>query len=185
MDWMHMCEQWWLHCSSQWGQQTLLSKQMYCVAVTFKMTEWVEQQICIRFCIKLGHSSSETVWMTQKAAAMGNRWLAASSRQCIGSCITSGAVFFSKCQITQVTQPLYSPDLASCDSWLFPKLTFEREEISDPWWDSGKYDRAADGNWENCVRSQGAYFEGDWGVIVLHTMFLVSSSINVTIFHIR
>ena len=47
-----------------------------------------------------------------------------------------------------------------------------------------KCDRAADGDWENCVRSQGAYFEGYWGVIVLCTMFLVSSSINVSIFHI-
>ena len=36
--------------------------------------------------------------------------------------------------------------------------------------------------WENCVRSQGAYFEGDWGIIVLSTMFLVPS-INVSIFH--
>ena len=63
--------------------------------------------------------------------------------------------------------------------WLlaFPKtkITFEREEIQDNWWDSGKYERAADGNWENCVRSQGAYFEEDWGVIVLCTMCLVSS----------
>ena len=24
--------------------------------------------------------------------------------------------------VTQVTQPSYSPDLAPCDSWLFPKL---------------------------------------------------------------
>ena len=40
------------------------------------------------------------------------------------------------------------------------KITFEREEFSDHRWDSGKYDRAADGKWENCVRSQGAYFEG-------------------------
>ena len=30
------------------------------------------------------------------------------------------------------------------------------------------------GDWENCVRSQGAYFEGDWGVFVLCPMFLVS-----------
>ena len=60
------------------------------------------------------------------------------------------------------------------------------------WWDSRKYthDRAADGDsnkgfcriiwtgkrcWENCVkRSQGAYFEGDWGVIVLCIVFLLS-----------
>ena len=28
----------------------------------------------------------------------------------------------AKHQITQVTQPPYSPDLAPCDFWLFPKL---------------------------------------------------------------
>ena len=58
----------------------------------------------------------------------------------------------------------------------FPKtkVTFEREEISGHWWDSGKYHMAADGEWENCVRSQGAYFERDWGVIVLCPIFLVS-----------
>ena len=73
--------------------------------------------------------------------------------------------------------------------WLlaFPKakITFEREEISDHGWDSmgRKYNRAADSDWENYVRSLGAYFEGDWGVIVLCTMFLVSSSVNVSICH--
>ena len=33
------------------------------------------------------------------------------------------------------------------------------------------------------MRSHGAYFEGDGGVIVLCTVFLVSVSINVSIFH--
>ena len=58
----------------------------------------------------------------------------------------------------------------------FPKtkITFEKEEISDHQWDSGKSDGAADGNWENYVRSQSAYHEGDWGIIVLCTVFLVS-----------
>ena len=45
-------------------------EHVYCVAVTFKMTEQVEQQTCITFCVKLERSSTETVWMTQKAAAM-------------------------------------------------------------------------------------------------------------------
>ena len=84
--------------------------------------------------------------------------------------------FLVKHQVTQVTQPLYSPDLFG-PLWLLAltkiKITFEREKISDHQWDSGKYDGAAGGDWENCVRSQGAYFEGDW-VIVLCTMFLVS-----------
>ena len=58
----------------------------------------------------------------------------------------------------------------------FPKtkITLEREEISNHWWDSGNYDSTADGNGENYVRSQGIYFEGDWGIIVLCTVFLVS-----------
>ena len=30
--------------------------------------------------------------------------------------------FLVKHQITQVTQPHYSPDLVPCDFWLFPKL---------------------------------------------------------------
>ena len=38
--------------------------------------------------------------------------------------------------------------------WLlaFPKvkITFEKEEVSDHWWDSGKCNEAADGNWEMC-----------------------------------
>ena len=43
-----------------------LKKHVYCVAVTFKMTEWVEHQICIKFCVKLEHSSVETIRMIQK-----------------------------------------------------------------------------------------------------------------------
>ena len=64
---MSMGEQWRLHCTSQCGQWMPLSEHVYCVAITFKMTEWVEQRICIRFCIKLEHSSAETIWMIQKA----------------------------------------------------------------------------------------------------------------------
>ena len=98
-----------------------LSEHVYCVAVTFKMTEW----ICIKFCINLEHSSMETIQMIQEVAAMGNWWLAALPRRRAHSCVTSCLVhpcFFVKHQITQVTQPPYSPDLVPCDFWLFPKL---------------------------------------------------------------
>ena len=49
-----------------------LNEHVYCVAIAFKMTEQVEQQIYIKFCIKLEHSSMETIQMIQKAIAVGN-----------------------------------------------------------------------------------------------------------------
>ena len=100
----------------------LLSAYEYCVAITFKMTE---QRICIKFCIKLEHSSMETIQMIQKAAAMRNWRLAAALQQHACSCIMSRAEFFFfsvKHQITQVIQSPYSPELAPWDFRLFPKL---------------------------------------------------------------
>ena len=44
-----------------------MNEHVYCVAIALKMTEGVEQQICIKFCIKLEHSSTETIQMIQKA----------------------------------------------------------------------------------------------------------------------
>ena len=49
-----------------------LSEHVYCVAVTFKMTEQVEQRICIKCWVKLEHCSTENIQMIQKAADMGN-----------------------------------------------------------------------------------------------------------------
>ena len=159
-----MYEQWWLPCASQWGWKMLLSEHAYCMAVTFKMTEPVEQWICIKFSIKLEHSSMENIQMTQKAAAMGNWWLAASSRQYACSCITSCAEFFSETSNHPGDSALLQPRFVALRLLTFPKtkITFEREEVSDSQWDSRKYNRAADGDWESCVRPQIAHFEGDW-----------------------
>ena len=107
-----------------------------------------------------------------------------------------------KHQITQVTQTCYSPGLMLCDFWLFPKLNsplkVKRFQIVDeipenikgqlmaiPTKDFAEWFEQWRRCWENYVRSQGAYTEGDWGVIVLCTIFLclVSSSINVSTFH--
>ena len=70
--------------------------------------------------------------------------------------------FLAKHQIPQVTQAptaqIWCPETSGFSK---TTITFEREEISDPQRDLGKYDGAANGNWENCVRSQGAYLEGD------------------------
>ena len=151
-----------------------LSEHVYCVAVTFKMTEWVEQRICIKFFVKLEHPSTETIGVIQKAA-MGNWCFTASSWQHVHSCIMSYADFLGN-----IKSPRWlSPSIAQIwPLWLlaFPKtkIIFEREKISDCQWDSRKYDRASNSDWETFVKSQGAYFEGDWGIIVLCTTFLVS-----------
>ena len=154
----------------------LLSEHVYCVAITFKVTEWVEQPTYIKFCIKLEHSSAETIWMIQKATAMGNWWLAASSWQCAFLCIVHCAECFGKTSNHPGDSAPLQPRSGALRLLDFPKveITFEKEEISDCWWVSGKYDREADGDWENYVRSQGAYFKGDWGIIVLCTTFPVS-----------
>ena len=96
----------------------LLSEQVYCVAIAFRMTEWVPQWICIQFCIKLEHSSVETIQVIQKATAMGNWWLAASSWQCACSGIMSPAEFFGEIS----NHPGDSAPLQPCGFWLFPKL---------------------------------------------------------------
>ena len=137
--------------------------------------EWIEQWICIKFCIKFEHSSGH-----YSDDAEGRSY----GQLVIGSFIITMCPFVQNilCRVFCKTSnhPADSAPLQPRFGalWLlaFPKtiITFEREEISDCQWDSGKYDGAADGDWENCVRSQGAYFEGDWGIIALCTIFLVS-----------
>ena len=121
---------------------------MYCIAIPIKLTEWVEWQICINFCIKLEHSSMETIQMIQKATAMGNWWWAASSQQCTCSCITSRAEVFGETSNHPGNSAPLEPRFGTLWLLAFPKtkITFEREEISDPQGESGKYDSTAKGN---------------------------------------
>ena len=98
-----------------------MSEHVYCVAIGFKMTQQVEQRICIRFYIKLECSSAETIQMIQKAAAMGN-WSLATSSQHTHSCIMSRAEFCGETSNHPGDSAPYSPDLVACSFWLFPKL---------------------------------------------------------------
>ena len=54
-----------------WGKSVSsempLSELVYCVTITFKMADRVDQWICIKFCFKLGHSSTDTIQMIKKA----------------------------------------------------------------------------------------------------------------------
>ena len=82
--------------------------------------DW-EQQICIKFCVKLEHSSMETLRI-QKAAAVDNgEWqLHHDNASAHASHLMQS--FLVKHQITQVTQSPYSTNLAPWDFWLFRKL---------------------------------------------------------------
>ena len=111
--------------------------------------------------------------------------------------------FLVKHQITQVTQSPYSPYLVPCNFWLFPKLKSplkgKRFQITDeikenmmgqlmaiPTEDFAECFEEWKRCWENCVRSQGAYFEGTEVSLSYIQCFLyhISSSVNVSIFHI-
>ena len=99
-----------------------LSELEYCVIVTFKMTEWVGQWICVRFYLKLQHSFVETIEIIQKAAAMGNWWLAISSWQCACTCTPSCAVFFCKTSKCPDDSAHLQHRFGALWYWLFPKL---------------------------------------------------------------
>ena len=150
------------------------------VWLSHSMIQWVEQQICIKLCVNLEHSSAENYshdWCRRLQL-----WATV-----IGSFITT-----ARCPLmSEVVCRDFSEtsnhlgDSAPLQTrfgslWLlaFPKtkIIFGKEEILDCWWDSGKHEGADDGNelMENCVRSQGVYFEGDWSIIALCTMFPVS-----------
>ena len=120
----------------------LLSGHVYCVVITFKMTQWAEQRICIKFCIKLEHSSAESIWKIQKA--FGDDAVSA---------VQTWHKHFKHGQESVLSDP--------CSGRPATNRTPENVECECV-------------GVGNCVRSQGARFEGDWGVIVLWTIFLVS-----------
>ena len=135
------------------------------------MTVEVQKRMCTKFCVKLECSSTETIGMIQKAPAMGNFIMTTHLLMHQILCRVFWQTIKSPRWLSPLTPHIWGP---AASTFSLTKTTFEREKISDHGWNSGKYDGEADGDWENCVRSQGGYFEGDWGITVLCTMFLVS-----------
>ena len=96
-------------------------------------------------------------------------------------------IFFVKYPITQVTQPCYSPDLMPCDFWLFPKLKTPLK---------GKRFQTVSDSQQNMTGQLMATARTVWGPkvpalkgtevslsCVQCFLYLVSSLINVSIFH--
>ena len=74
-----------------------------------------------------GYSSAEGIWMIQKATAMGNWWLAASSRWCSPSCMTSCAEIFGETSSHPGDSAPLQPRFGALQLLAFPKnkITFE------------------------------------------------------------
>ena len=87
--------------------------------------------------------------------------------------------FWVKHHIIQVTQPSYSPDLVACDFCLFPKLKSPLK---------GKWFQTVNEIQENAVGQLLVIGRIVWGAEALLSyvqclLYLVSSSISVSIFH--
>ena len=97
------------------------SEHVYCVAISFKMTEQVEQWNCIKFALSLNIPLGKLFgWFRRPPLWATSDWQLHHNTPTHASCLMQS--FFGKHQLTQVTKPLYSPDLGPCDCWLFPKL---------------------------------------------------------------
>ena len=153
------------------------------------MIDWVEQQICIKFRIKqmnippwklFGWFRNLQLWAT------GDWQLHQDNRCAHASHFLQG--FLAKHQITQVTQPDYSPDLVPFDFWLFPKLKSPLK---------GKRFQTVSEIQENMTGQLMATGRTVWSPkmpplkgteaslsCVQCFLYLVSSSVNASIFHI-
>ena len=143
--------------------------------------------ICIKFCVKLEHSSAETIgWFRRLQLWAAGDWqlhhdhVPAHASRLMQS-------FLAKHQITQVTRPPYSPGLVPYNFWLFPKLKSALK---------GKRFQTINEIWENMTGQLMAIGRTLWdssmptlkGIeaslsYVQCFLSLVSSSINVSIFH--
>ena len=151
------------------------------------MTEWIEQWICIKFCFKLEHSTVKLFgWLGRPQLWETGDWqLHHNNTPTHASHLLQS--FLVKHQLTQVTQPPYSPDLAPCDFWLFPKLNHLskggdfrpskrlRKIRWGSWWWLGELCEVP-----RCLLWRGLRCPLSY---VWCFLYLVSSSVNVSIFH--
>ena len=130
----------------------------------------------------------ETIQMTQKTAALGNRWLAASSQQCTHSCITSCAQCFGKTSNHPGDSAPLQLRSGALNFWLFPRLKSSLKR---------KRFQTIDEIQENMTGQLMVIGRTVWGPKVTTLkgteaslsyvqcfLYLVSSSVNVSIFHI-
>ncbi|PNF31118.1 hypothetical protein B7P43_G15696 [Cryptotermes secundus] len=123
-----------------------------------------EQHVCIKFCFKFGKTAAETHQMLKQA--FGENSLGQTNE------------FLAKNKMAVVPHPPYSPDLAPCDFFLFPKMKIKLKGQRSDTVEEIQVETQTVLNiltkknfqdaflkwqkrWDRCMRSQGDYFEGD------------------------
>ena len=164
-----------------------LSEHVYCVAIMFKMTEWVEQPICIKFSLSLNIPPWKLFgWFRSlQLRATGDWQLHHDNAPTHASCVVQ---FFGKTSNHPGDSAPLQPSFGACDFWLFPKLKSPLKE---------KKFQTIDEIQENMTGQLMAIGRTVWGPKTLTLketevslsyaqcfLYLVSSSINVSIFHI-
>ena len=138
-----------------------MSEHVYYVAVTFKLTEYSNDSAS-NYAISLNISPWK---LLDDSEGYSYGQLVIGSFNTAMCPLTHHVLCRVFCEISNHPGDSASlqPRFGNLQLLAFPKprIAFEREEISDHGWNSGKYNGAADGNWENGVRSQGDSFEGD------------------------
>ena len=183
---MHMCEQWWLHCTSQGGSN-------HC---------WVS--MCT---VWPSHSKWQSKWSNESASDFALslnippwklfRWFRRPQLWATGDWQLRHdkhlLMYHVSCRA--FWQNIKSPRWLSALQLGFgtlqllafhkTKITFEREEISDHQWDSGKYDVTVDGDgrtvWSPKVPTLK---ETEVSLSYVQRFLYFVSSINASIFHI-
>ena len=165
----------------------LLSEHVYCVAITFKMTEWVEQRICITFYIGLNIPPQKLFrWFRRLQLWAPENWQLHHDNEPAHASHFLCWVFWQN-----IKSPRWlSPPTAQ----IWRPVTSDFSKSSNHLWkgrDFRLFMRFSKIWWASCWRLgelcevQGVYNEGNWDVIVLCTMFLVSCIFfNVSVFHI-
>ena len=100
-----------------------MSEHVFWVATAFQMTEWDEQWISIKFCLKLEHSPRKLFrWFGRLQLWATGDWQLHHDNASTHDSHLLQSFFLTKHQVARVTQPPYSPDLVPFNFWLFPKL---------------------------------------------------------------
>ena len=100
--------------------------------------------------------------------------------------------------IKTVPQPPYSPDIAPCDFWLFPKLRGCRSETIEEMKEAvtkvidtltqedfyGPFQKLLE-QYNKCIAGGGDYFEGDWSFMCVLSIKVPIRKKSGNLFNVR